>query len=359
MAWLDRDRMPFRFAVATSVVSTLTAAALIAAVRSGFADSAAIVWVALAVAVVAAMSAGGGLLFRARRTARRSFLVTSAFSQKYFVAAFVQRLHSALDRNGIDLVLKVPDRDYDASAQSHHLRRLLERRRDYIGGIIVATEAQRLRKDLNAFCQKFRSPVVFTDIEPYAKESEYPKNTAFVGYDTGALGELAGRWLVKHLRGNSRPRVLVIASREHPERQQQCTQALLLGLPDVLLTIDDGCEFVRSRACRAVQSHVRDLGPGDRLDAIFCTNDEMALGAVDALSLTSPATRSTVVVGIDGVLEARALIDTASSPLRATVVQDTHQLAVRVVDILEKMHRGNTVAVRHILDPEIYEAPPT
>jgi ribose transport system substrate-binding protein len=130
-------------------------------------------------------------------------------------------------------------------------------------------------------------------------------------------------------------------------------------LPKVSITVDDSCEFIRSRACRAVLAHVRDLDPGDCLDAIFCTNDEMALGAVDALSPTLPATRSTVVVGIDGVAEATALIDTANSPFRATVVQDTHQLAICVVDILEKLHRGGPVAVRHILEAEIYEATPS
>jgi ribose transport system substrate-binding protein len=59
---------------------------------------------------------------------------------------------------------------------------------------------------------------------------------------------------------------------------------------------------------------------------------------------------------IDGVLEARTLIDTPGSPLRATVVQDTHRLAVSVVDVLEKMHRGRSVPKRTFLPAEIYEA---
>jgi ribose transport system substrate-binding protein len=249
----------------------------------------------------------------------------------------------------------VPEHDYDPNDQSHHLRRLLERRRDYMGGIVIATEAQRQRGDLGAFCRKVRLPVVFTDIEPFAEESAYPENAAFVGYDTGALGELAGRWLVRRLRGNAHPRVLVIASREHRARQQRCAEALRLGLPDVSITVDDSAGFVRSRAVRAVRAYLRDLDPGQRLDAIFCTNDEMALGAVDALAAGSPATASTVVVGIDGVREAKVLIDTVDSPLRATVEQDDHKMAACVVDVLEKMRRGEQVASRHFLEAEVYE----
>lgn len=291
-----------------------------------------------------------------RKRSLRAFLMTSAFSQKYYVAAFVQSLHSVFDRDGIDLVLKVPDRDYDASAQSHHLDRLLDRKHDYMGGIIVASEVHRLREDLTMFCRKSRLPVVFTDLEPFDKESDYPDNSAYIGYDTGELGELAGKWLVAQLRGKRRPRVLIIASREHSSRQERCERILRRELADVVITTNDRCDFTRSRAYDAVCAYVRQLDSRQCLSAIFCTNDEMALGAVEALSVSSPATQATVVVGIDGVLEAKVLIDTANSPLRATVVQDTHRLAVNVVDHLIKMHRGRAVPKRMFLHAEVYEA---
>lgn len=356
MPGFGRDQTPVLFTVVTSVASGLIVAGTLNLVRNGVSGGTTVVWFSLTALGVAAISGAAWAFYRRGKHARRAFLITSAFSQKYFVAAFVQRIHSALDRNGIDLVLKVPDRDYDASAQSHHLSRILERRRDYAGGIIIATEAHRLRSDLNRFCHISALPVVFTDIEPFDEESEYPKNSAFVGYDTGALGELAGKWLIRRLQNKERPHVLIVASREHPARQQRCEQTLRLGLPKVSITIDDGCEFTRSRAYRAVRTHISELDPGQCLDAVFCTNDEMALGAVDALPPAIPATQSTVVVGIDGVLEAKALIDTADSPLRATVVQDTHQLAICIVDVLEKMRRGSKVAKRTILNADIYEA---
>jgi len=357
MAWLDRDRMPVLFTVVTSVMSGLISAVILRTLQAGISESAMFMGFALTSGGAAVVSwVAISAIRRVRKRSRRAFLMTSAFSQKYYVAAFVQRLHSVFDRDGIDLVLKVPDRDYDASAQSHHLDRLLDRRHDYIGGVIVASEVHRLRDDLTMFCQKSRLPVVFTDLEPFDKESDYPNNSAYIGYDTGELGELAGKWLAKRLRGKKRPRVLIIASREHSSRQERCAQVLRRELTDVVITTDDRCGFVRSRAYDAVRSYVRQLDSRQCLNAIFCTNDEMALGAVDALPASSPATQATLVVGVDGVLEAKALIDTADSPLRATVVQDAHRLAVSVVDLLVKMHRGRTVPKRTILNAEIYEA---
>ncbi|MFD5095662.1 sugar ABC transporter substrate-binding protein [Amycolatopsis thailandensis] len=358
MKTLDRDRTPVRFTVLTSVTGGLVLAGILALLRGDALIAKVPAWTVLAAGSLAAIPL---MLRRApwTRRPRQAFLVTSAFSQKYWVAGFVQRVHVVLDRSGIDLVLKVPDRDYDAAAQAHHLRRILAARRGYLGGVIVATEVHRLRPDLVEFCSELALPVVFTDIEPFDDEADYPANTTFVGYLSRDLGNLAGRWLVTHFRqrGTRRPHVLIVASQQHPARQDHCASVLRTELTDVSITIDDSCAFQRPRAYDAVQSHIRLLAAKQgHLDAVFCTNDEMALGAVDALrATTSPVTADTVVIGVDGTTEARTLIDTGTSPLRATVVQDSHSLAESVVHALESMHERGKATKRTVLTPEIYE----
>jgi ribose transport system substrate-binding protein len=356
MAWLDRDQAPARFTVVTSVLSGLLLTAIVNTIRDGISVPTLLALFAVTSVGVAAVSwTPGQALTRAPKRSRRAFFMTSAFRSKYYVAAFVHSLHGTLDRDGIDLILKVPDRDYDASAQCHHLRRILERRRDYLGGIIFASEVQRFRNDLIMFCRKSRLPIVFTDIEPFDRESDYPENTAFVGYDTGQLGELAGNWLVTRLRDRQRPHVLIIGAREHDARQQRCEQALRSGLPDVTVTTKPDCQFIRSRAYDEVRAYLAQLNEHQQLDAIFCTNDEMALGAVDALAPRPPASPAILVVGVDGVPEARTLIDIGDSPLQATVLQDPHRLAVSVVDLLEKMHAGGSVPKRTFLSADVYD----
>jgi hypothetical protein len=202
MARLDRDRTPALFAVTTSVVSGVILAVLTKSLQAGISTGTTLIWSALVSAVVAT-AFWAAFAVRSRKRSGAAFLMTSAFNQKYYVAAFVQQVHSALDRDDIDLVLKVPDRDYDAGAQAHHLRRILSKKHHYLGGIVIASEVARLREDLTAFCRESRLPVVFSDLEPFPTESEYPGNTAFIGYDTGELGELAGQWLVRRLRGRT------------------------------------------------------------------------------------------------------------------------------------------------------------
>jgi ribose transport system substrate-binding protein len=352
MAALDRDRAPVRFAVVTSVISGLSVTAITAWLRGG-----ASVWLGSTGVLVALLTLG--IVWRRSHAGRQAFLMVSAFEGKYWIAGLVQHLHRSLDRSGMDLVLKVPDRDYDAGALAHHLRRLLARRHQYIGGVIVVTEVARLRKDLVDFCAKSSLPVVFADVEPFDDERDYPANSVFVGYRSGDLGALAGIWLVQYLidTGRTRFRVLIIGSREHPGRQQQCAQILRASSLDIVIATDDTCAFVRSRAEHSVRAHLHQLHQkNERLDAVFCTNDEMALGAVDALRSDPIATTDTVVVGIDGTAEARALIDSGTSPFRATVVQDANRIAQSVVDMLEKMSTSQPVPKKTILTAEVYPA---
>lgn len=327
-------------------------------VRSGVLVQGVPAWTVPVAAVLVAVPL---LVRRARRRTgtRHAFVVTSAFNQKYWIADLVQRLHRALDRKGMDLVLKLPDRDYDAAAQAHDLRRILTTRDGYLGGFVVPTELARVRPHLAEFCTELALPVVFTDLDPFDDESEYPDNAAFVGYVDPDLGTEAGRWLVADLRrrGVRRPHVLIVASSEHPDRQRYCADLLRTALGDVSITVDDTCAFNRSRAYDAVLAHIRSRDARQvRLDAVFCTNDEMALGTVDALRV-SQTTKDTVVIGIDGIQEVRDLIATAASPLRATVVQDSHRLAESAVEVLQRMLDGRKTLKRTILKPEVYQTP--
>lgn len=292
------------------------------------------------------------LLRRDRRKSGHVFLIMSTFTQKYWVLDFLQRLHHSLDRTGLDLVLKVPDRDHDAAALSHDLRRVLTTRNGYVGGFVWPTELGRLRPHLVEFCAELALPVAFTDMEPFELESDYPENTAFVGYRSADLGAQAGHWLVEHLRRRDRrPNVLILAGREHLDRQNRCAHVLRARLGDVSIVIDDTCDFRRSRAHDAVAAHLRSAAP---LDAVFCTSDDMALGAVEALRVSQHHS-DTVVVGIDGIPEARVLIE-AGGHLRATVVQDPHRLAESAVDVLQRMLEGRRTAKRTILAAEVCQA---
>jgi ABC-type sugar transport system substrate-binding protein len=358
MRFLDRDEHPMRFAVITSVTSGLTVTAFLGVLgvvtRTGLLTWPIPLW-SLIASVVAMMCLAVIVVVRRGQGTRRVFLVVHAFSQKHWVSELIHDAHRALDRRVTDMVLKIPDKDYSATGQSHHLRSILAQRDQFIGGLVVPVEFERTRHELVRFCEKFVRPVVMMDVEPFGDERDYPPNTAFVGYDAGGLGECAAGWVVSQLAvaGECEPIILVVGSRGQRKRQQRFVEVIKNKAPTARVIVHDDGEFARMRARRVVGRCLRELrGEGRVPTVIFCTNDEMALGAVDALLFEGSATP--IVVGVDGTPEATALIDTGQSPLRATVVQDAYLVSETAVDLLERLLKGEHVAIRTLLQGKLY-----
>jgi ribose transport system substrate-binding protein len=356
---LDQGKHPMRFAVAASTVSGLLVVLLTAAagrmVRSwpswhGF--------LPLFVALGWALAALPVVLRAHRRTRepKRVFLILAAFTGKHWVAELIRDLHENLERRGYDMVLKIPDRDYSAMSQVRLLDGILSHRDDYAGGFIMVNEGEAVRADLARFCSKAGMPVVFVDAEPFEGEDAYPPGTAYAGCDDGKIGAAAAQWVTGYLRGQRiRHAVVLVINGGHYHRREQTFQRQLEAEVPAVQLISDCAGFDRSRAREVVGSHLRSLDEaGQRIDAVFCTNDEMALGAADALLFSGiPWAEDTVVAGVDGTPDARALIEAPTSPLRATVVQDAYKVAEAAVGLLERMFRKEPVPKRTSVPVEI------
>ncbi|MDR0887024.1 MAG: substrate-binding domain-containing protein [Clostridiales Family XIII bacterium] len=99
------------------------------------------------------------------------------------------------------------------------------------------------------------------------------------------------------------------------------TDSVIKGLEDSGFTVNevfkDTAEFDRAKAMQVVQTW---LGTSKHLDVIISNNDEMALGAIEALKAVGKTTKDIPVVGIDGSGEGVASI--AAGDLNASVFQD-------------------------------------
>jgi ribose transport system substrate-binding protein len=359
MAGIDHGNHPMRFAIAASTASGLLVALLTAAARQVlrswmFWDDF-LPWLLLPGWGLAALS----LVLRARRREReprRVFLIVAAFTHKHWVAQLIRDLHETLERRGYDLVLKIPDRDYSGVSQVRLLDGILSRRREYAGGFIMVNQAASIHADLSRFCGKARMPVVFIDAEAFDSEDAYPPGTAFVGCDDAQIGAVAGGWVAGYLRREhiKRPAVLVVNGGYYPQRERMFQKVLESAMPDVQFIGACG-KFDRAQACEVARAHLRRLdADGRKLHAVFCANDEMALGVADAILFSGiPWARDTVVAGVDGTPDARALIEAGPSPLRATVVQDSYKVAEEAVASMERMIQKQPVRIRTLVAAEI------
>jgi ribose transport system substrate-binding protein len=355
---LDRDKYPARFAIVTSVASGLVVATIVTvAGRFNFHLLSYKVpfWV-LTLPLLAAVGFVALSVTLLRNQKADVFFAPCALNEKRYIAELIHSFHDVLDAHQLNTVLKVPRRDYAHAGQLYNLRSMQKQRGEYFGGIVIPAEPELIRPDLKEFCSFASYPIVFVDIEPFVQTEEYPRYTAFVGYHQDAIGACAASYVEEHAR-NSRlscPIIWVVAGKWYTGRQLEFIRKLKSCFENPEFIVDESGEYSRVRAraivCQNLQNHAVP-------HYIFCTNDEMALGVVDALRIADIGNDgSVVVIGVDGTPEARALIDSQTTPLCATVVQDSREIAEVAVDRLVRMNRGDVVRTCTYLEPHIYKA---
>jgi hypothetical protein len=120
---LDRDKHPVRFAIVTSAASGL-AVATIATVAGHFDFHLLVYRVPLWVLILPLLTAVGFFalsvaLLQNRRT--EVFFAPCALDEKRYAAELINDLHYVLDAHQLNLVLKVPRRNYAHIGQLYHL----------------------------------------------------------------------------------------------------------------------------------------------------------------------------------------------------------------------------------------------
>jgi ribose transport system substrate-binding protein len=359
---LDPHRRPALFAVVTSVLSGLILVPATAV--SGRLPKVDIlgddVRLLVLFSVVLALAVASDVAIHRRRChPDEVFLIMSATTDKHWLVELLWNIERSLDRFDLTLVVKIPDRDYDGTEQVRCLERTLARKNRYVGGFVIPAEPDVTHGDFSRICRAVPFPVVFLDVEPFARATDYPANAAFVSYDDEQIGELAARCASDCLAraGTSNPTVLVVGASTHVGRHNRFVAMLTDLVPGARIDVDPGGQFTRDRA-RAIVRH--RLGQADRegrrIDVIFCTSDEMAFGALDALREAGVPLQAPVatVIGVDGTREARALIRSDDSALRATVAQDPRRVAGRAVDLLMKKRQGFETSPRNTLTADLH-----
>jgi ribose transport system substrate-binding protein len=318
------------------------------------------VWLVVPAVVAAAGAAFAVTRYRYHSGRRQVFLLVSAFVQKHWIAELLENLSRALERHGVDLVLKIPPYEYGGYGQLQQLAQLKKNSRAFLGGFVMAADCAANRAEFDRLCRSVRIPIVFVDSSPFEHVRDYPPNAAFVGCGDADIGTRAAEWVAKMLgdRGLVSPSVLVVASTEHAARQNSFAARLRAEFASAEMTINDQGRFDRGRSAEIVDQHLQEAHrKGATVHVVFCTNDEMALGAVDAVQKRAAAGEDPgdlVIVGVDGTREAIATIDSGGTRFRSTVVQESRRVAETAIGTLFKLQAHEPAVVETLIPTTIY-----
>ncbi|RFZ84029.1 sugar ABC transporter substrate-binding protein [Shinella sp. WSJ-2] len=186
-------------------------------------------------------------------------------------------------------------------------------------------------------------PLVYVNREP-ANINELPEKQAFVASNEQESGTLETKEVCRLLNGKGKVVVMM------GELSNQAARMRTQDVKDVIATDEcKGLTIVEEQTANWSRTQGADLmtnwlSAGLEFDAVISNNDEMAIGAIQALKASGRSMDSVVVAGIDATQDALAAM--AAGDLDVTVFQDAAGQGKGSVDAALKLAKGEKVETK-------------
>ncbi len=171
---------------------------------------------------------------------------------------------------------------------------------------------------------------------------------AYVGSNDSESAEIAMTYIAEQLGGKGN----VLMMHGHPGQTAEVKRTegamdILAQNPDMTLLDEQTADWDRAEAMTLMENWIQAYG--DQINAVFCQNDEMALGALNAL-VQADKKDNVLVVGVDAIDD--ALQSVKDGKMDATVYQDCKGQAEGAIEAAYKLAKGESVE-KEILIPFI------
>ena len=274
-------------------------------------------------------------------TAASAQAETIGFSMQRFDDNFLTIVRAALEKRAMELgnvKVIIEDAQGDVSRQQSQIENYIASHVDAI--LVVPVEAD-AGVTYSKMAAKAGVPLVFVNNQPSNVES-LPEKQAFVGSNQIQAGTLEAQQACKLLGGKGKAVILegelgTVLARER-------TQAVR----DVFK--QDACKGIEVldeqpgnwQRTAAMDLTTNWLSAGLKFNAVIANNDEMALGAIQAMKAAGAPMKDVVVAGIDAMPDALAAM--GRGELAVTVFQDAASQGVGGLDAALDIINGKPVA---------------
>ncbi|HBQ80643.1 MAG TPA: rhizopine-binding protein, partial [Erwinia persicina] len=166
--------------------------------------------------------------------------------------------------------------------------------------ILNPVDTQGVLPMINA-AKKAGIPLVFVNRKP---EVKLPENMAYVGSDSALGGEMQMEALAKKMNYKGNVAILMGAlSNEEARERTRAVEAVISKYKNMKVIEKQTAKWQRNEAVDVVSGWLLNQRP---IDAIAANNDEMAIGAIMALSQAK--NEKILVAGIDGTPDGQQFI---------------------------------------------------
>ena len=241
-----------------------------------------------------------------------------------------------------DVTLQVEDGANDVNKQLSEIQNFVASKVDAIIVNPVDTDATAAISKLAADA---KIPLVYVNRQP-ANLDSLPAGQAFVASNESDSGTLETKQVCKLLKDGGKGKGANIYVMEGILSNQSARQRTQ-DVHDVMATPD--CNFIKI-IDQQTANYQRDeaqslmanwLTTGTKFDAVIANNDEMAIGALQAMKASGMDTKAAIVGGIDSTQD--ALASMKAGDLKVTVFQDAAGQGKGSVDAAVKLAKGDKV----------------
>lgn len=264
--------------------------------------------------------------------------MTIGFSMQRFDDNFLAILRSGLEDRakeigGIKIIIE--DAQGDVSKQQSQIENYIAANVD--GIIVVPVEAD-AGVTMSRTVEKSNIPMVFAN-NPPANVDELPEKQAFVGADQREAGMLEATEVCRILGGKGKAVIIMgelgtFNARGRTEAVHEVFKTE--ECKDIEIVEEQTAVWQRTTALDLVTNW---LSAGVEFDAVVANNDEMALGAAQALKAAGKT--GVVVAGVDATED--ALVAMKSGDMAVTVLQDAALQGQDIIDAMVKLVKGEPV----------------
>jgi len=237
--------------------------------------------------------------------------------------------------NGVSL--QVEDAQNDVAKQQSQIQ-------NFIASGVTAIIVNPVDTDATAAMSKLAAdakiPLVYVNRQPVNVDT-LPENQAFVASNEIESGTLEAKEICKLLGGKGNAVVIM------GELSNQAARMRTKDVHDVLATDDcKGIKIVQEQTANWNRQQGADLvtnwlSAGIDFNAVISNNDEMAIGAVQALKAAGKDLNSIIVGGVDATQDALASMQ--AGDLKVTVFQDAAGQGKGAVDAALKLAKGEKI----------------
>lgn len=249
-------------------------------------------------------------------------VVCQAMNSEYWLG-FAQGAKEGAENVGVNVLVNGPKEETDITGQIAMIEDYITQGVDAL--LVAANQAEAIIPTLEA-AQEKGIPVMEVDVEV-----GWEGRVCYVGAGNYNGGVEAGKWFNDNLPAGSEVAIIrgAMGDPTHDLRANGCMDTLE-GLNIVSVQPADS---LRDKAVSVMENI---LMSNPNVKGVFCTNDEMALGALKAVQA---AGKDIAIIGFDGNME--ALISVKENGLAASVSCVGYDIAKLAVETMHSYLNGN------------------